>query len=61
MSFTGIVSDLDMSSNISDSQLTLHFEFFALSFILTSALYVQAPPSFDIDLEFTTDDVFGAL
>ena len=61
MSFTGIVSERDMSSNISDSQLTLHFEFFAFSVILTKALYVQAPPSFEIDFEFTTDDVFGAL
>ena len=50
-----------MSSNISDSQLTLHFEFLAFSVILTKALYVQAPPSFEIDFEFTTDDVFGAL
>ena len=27
----------------------------------SKALYVQAPPSFEIDFEFTTDDVFGAL
>ena len=38
MSLTGIVSDLEISSNISDSQLTLHFEFLAFSFILTNAL-----------------------
>ena len=61
ISFTGIVSDLEILSNIKDSQDTEHFDFSAFCPILTSALYVQLPPSFDIDFELTTDDVFLAL
>ena len=61
MSFVGIVSETDISSNISDSHDTDDFEFFAFSFILTKLLYVHFPPFFDIDFAFTTLDVFGAL
>lgn len=61
ISFTGIVSDTEISSNIKDSQDTTAFEFLAFSFILLSDLYVHFPPSFEIDLAFTTLEVLGAL
>lgn len=61
MSFTGIVSDTEMSSSIRDSHDTDDFEFFAFSFILISDLYVHFPPFFDIDFAFTTLEVFFAL
>ena len=61
MSLVGIVSDLEISSNISDSQETEDLDPFAFSLILTSERYVQIPPFLEMDFAFTTLDVFGAL
>ena len=44
-----------------DSHETEDLEFFAHSFILTKLLYVHFPPFLDIDLAFTTLEVFGEL
>ena len=57
----GIVSDLDLLSSISESQDTTIFEFVAFGVTCTLLLNVHIPPSFEIDFEFTTEEVFSAL
>ena len=60
MSITGIVSDLDSWSSIRDSQLTVDLDPLAFFVTFTRPLYIATPPSFDIDFEFTVDEVLGA-
>lgn len=61
MSFVGMVSEIEISSNINDSHETDDFEFFAFSPMRTNDRYVHFPPFFEMDFAFTTLDVFSAL
>ena len=58
---TGIVSLLEIESIISDSQEIDSLEFFAFLLTIELLLNVHIPPSLEIDLELTTELVFGAL
>ena len=52
MSMAGIVSDLEMSSSISDWHDTADLLPFAFGFTTTALRNVLIPPSFEIDLVF---------
>ena len=60
ISIAGIVSDLEMESNIRDWQETEDLLFFASFVTETELLKVLTPPSLEMERVFIKDDVSGA-